>query len=70
MTTRRVIASYAVELTERENGSLWITVTPPGSCGASFAQPVTATYLGILETTQKLSSELLTISRSHRRSRY
>lgn len=69
MSNSRVIASYVVELTENENGSLWITATRLAPSGGFSVPRVTATYLGILETTQKLSSELLTISRSRQRSR-
>lgn len=70
MSTRKVIASFAVELTEDERGYLSITATRRVPSVDYFAPPVTATYLGILETIQKLSTELLCISKSHRRSRF
>lgn len=70
MSTKKVIASFAVELTENENGSLWITVTRREPSEGCCVPPVTATYLGILETTQKLLPELLSISRSHQRWRF
>jgi hypothetical protein len=65
MSTKKVIASYAVELTENESGSLSITATQREPFEGFSAPPATATSLGILETIQTLLLELLNISRSH-----
>ena len=69
MSTKTVIASYAAVLTEDENGSQWITVTLLEPSGDSCVQRVTATSLGISETSQKLSSVLRSICDGHLRYR-
>jgi hypothetical protein len=69
MNTKTVIASYAAVLTEEENGSQWITVTKQEPSGDFSAHRVTATSLGISETSQKLSSVLQSICDGHLRYR-
>jgi hypothetical protein len=64
MSTKRVIASYVVELTEDANGSQSITVIRQAPSEGSFVPPVTATYLGIYATIRKLLNELLSTSES------
>jgi hypothetical protein len=58
MSTKRVIASYAVELTEDENGCLWTTATRQELFEDCFARHVTAMFLGTYGMTQKQWSEL------------
>lgn len=62
MSTKTVIASYAVELTEDEKGCQWITVTRQEPSGVCFVRRVTATSLDISGTIQKLSNVLRGIS--------
>ena len=66
MNTKRVIASYVVELTESENGCRWITATQQGQSEVFFALRATGTYSDIFGTIRALSNELLTTSESHR----
>ncbi len=66
MSTKKVIASYVVELTENENGSRWITATQQGQSEVFFALRATETLSDILETIRALSIELLSTSASHR----
>lgn len=68
-TTKKVIASYVVELTESVSGFPLITVTRQEPSEGSCALPVTAMFLGIYETTRTLSSELLSTFERHRQSR-
>lgn len=63
MSTKKVIASYAVELTEDENGYRSITVTPQGRLEGCSALHVTETSLGISETVQTLCAALLNTSK-------
>lgn len=69
MSTKKVIASYVVELTADENGSQSITVTRQGPSEVSYVLRATATYLGIYATIRKLLNELQSTSESHQRSR-
>lgn len=69
MSTKTVIASYAAVLTEEENGSRWITVTRLEPSGDCFVGSVTATSLGISETSRKLSIVLQSICDGHLRYR-
>ena len=69
MNTKKVIASYAVELQEDENGSQWITVTPQEPSEDFSALRVTGTYLGIYATIRKLLNVLLDTSEDHQRYR-
>lgn len=62
MSTKKVIASFVVELTESANGSQSITVTRQEPYVDYFVPPATATYLGIYATIRKLLNELQTIS--------
>jgi len=58
MNTKKVIASFAVELTEKESGSVWITVTPL-ELSEDFSVPVaTAMSSVIFEMSRKLSNGL------------
>lgn len=66
MSTKKVIASYAVELTESESGCRWITVTPQGQSEGSSALLVTETSLDISETIRTLCDVLRSTSKSHR----
>ena len=66
MSSKRVIASYVVELTEDESGCQWITVMPRGQSEDSYALRVIATSLGISETIQTLCDVLRSTSRSRR----
>lgn len=69
MSTRTVIASYAVELTEDEKGCQWITATRLEPSGDCFAQRAIATSLDISETSQKLSNVVQSIFAGHLRFR-
>lgn len=60
--TKRVIASFAVELTEEENGSLWITATTPAKSGAYYARHVTDTSSAICVMNRLLLNVAQTIS--------
>ena len=62
MNTKKVIASFVVELTESESDSQSITVTRREPYVDYFVPPVTATYLGIYATIRKLLKELQSIS--------
>jgi hypothetical protein len=66
MSTKKVIASYVVELTENENGCRWITATQLGQSEVFFALRATGTYSDIFATIRALSNELLTTSETHR----
>lgn len=62
MSTRERFATYAVELTADENGSVWITVTHQDSSGVFSARVVTETCSVTYETIPTLSSEEPNIS--------
>lgn len=64
MSTKKVIASYVVELTESASGFQWITVTQQGQSEGFSARRAIATSLDISETIQQLSKELLSTSAS------
>lgn len=66
MSTKKVIASYVVELTENENGCRWITATQQGQSEVFFALRATGTYSDIFATIQALSNELRSTSASRR----
>ncbi len=64
MSSKKVIASSAAELTENESGCQSITATPPELSEGCCAIPVT----GCLDTpgmTKRFSSGLPPISRNH-----
>ena len=54
MSTKTVIASFVVELTESESGFRSITVTPQGPYAGFSAPLVTETYWDISGTIQRL----------------
>ncbi len=66
MSTSLVTASSAVELTESENGSVSITVTPLELSEGFFAPLATETLSDILETIQTHLSVQQSISETHR----
>lgn len=69
-STKKVIASYVVELTD--DGSVYpsITVTPQGPLEGYSALRVTGTSWGISETMRNLSDALLLTWTTRQRSRY
>jgi len=69
MSTKKVIASYVVELTEDENGYRLITVTLREPFVDSFALPATGTLSDTLGTIRKLSKEVLNTFGFHQRYR-
>lgn len=69
MSTKMVTASSAVELTEKENGSVSITVTPLEPSVDYFAPLATETLSDILETILTHLSVEQSISENHLRYR-
>lgn len=69
MSTKKVIASFVVELTESENGSLLTTVTPLGRYEDSYVQRAIEMLSDTFVTHRKLWRELLTTSDDHLRYR-
>lgn len=54
MSTKARFATYAVELTEKENGSVWTTVTQQEPYAVFSAQLATGTSSVTYETIPKL----------------
>lgn len=69
MSSKKVIASFVVELTESVSGFPLITVTRQEPCEDSFVPPATAMFLDISETTRTLLNELRSTYERHRQFR-
>lgn len=66
MSNKDQFALYAVELTEKENGSVWITVTQQEPYVVFSAQLATGTWSVTYETIQPRLKERLNISDDRR----
>ena len=69
MNTKTVIASFVVELTENESGSLLTTVTPLARCEDSYVRRAIEMFSDTFATHPNLWKELLSTSERHQRYR-